>query len=290
LIDAGHRGIDISVDDRPVALPRFRLGNTLSRSFRLWTDDFRHLLVIGGTFLLFWVVMLSAAAWAIPEAALERVSLLFVALALYLGAAFVSIATVRTHRTLDGSRPRFRASMREGIAYSLRVFLIYLILHVTSTILANLLGGGIGRTADGTSDRGFPLDASDLVVLLASLYFAAAFWVAAPASIIENENPFRSLKRSWGLSRRNRWRIMGVIAVLAAIGAGYGFGLQGLLHGFSETGIDGIRQPTPTWPVLLVPWFLALFLGFFVVLSLAAVVSTVTYHELRRVEEARDST
>lgn len=53
--------------------------------------------------------------------------------------------------------------------------------------------------------------------LIASVYLAVSWMVSPAVAILEEAGPMTSLRRAWGLSAGNRWRILGLIALLSVL-------------------------------------------------------------------------
>ena len=110
-----------------------------------------------------------------------------------------------------------------GLAVVVVVFLLYIVLFLLFFAAAMALGG-LGALSENSS-----MGAATIVltIILAFVYIAALFavmlpigmllarWVAAPTLLVVEElGPLASLSRSWQLTRKYLWRIVGYLVLL----------------------------------------------------------------------------
>ena len=119
---------------------------------------------------------------------------------------------------------------------------------------------------------GFATALGMFIFLIPGLMIMTAYWVAVPAAVIEDKGIWESLHRSADLTRDCRWKVFGVILVALAAQV-VSENVIELALGFDEN------------------YYLSLGLSWFsssAITALGAVLSTVTYHELRVVKEGAD--
>ena len=119
---------------------------------------------------------------------------------------------------------------------------------------------------------GFATMLGMMFFLVPGLMIMTAYWVAVPAAVVEDRGIGASLTRSGDLTRDYRWRVFGVILVSLAFEV-VSENLVGSVFGFEDN----------YYLSLAAAWLLA---G--ASTALGAVLSAVTYHELRRVKEGVD--
>jgi hypothetical protein len=118
--------------------------------------------------------------------------------------------------------------------------------------------------------------ASGLIVILGlfllvvpGLIFATMYWVAVPAAVVEKTGVKDSLSRSAALTSGERWKVFGVIVIIA------------IAQLIFERGIDPMLDYENA--VILSMAITLLYSATFT--AFGAVASAVTYHQLRRIKE-----
>ena len=111
-----------------------------------------------------------------------------------------------------------------------------------------------------------------VALIVPGVMLYTAFWVAIPVAVVERPGVVASLKRSAALTKGHRWRIFGMIMVLALLNGVVDSTLQ-----MSSNGAAG----TAAMAVHAVVSYLAT--AFFI--AFGAVTTAVAYHDLRLVKE-----
>ena len=62
-----------------------------------------------------------------------------------------------------------------------------------------------------------PLITVGLILIIPGLFLAVSFQFAIFAIGVEDAGPITALRRSWGVARGNRWRLLGLVTVLTAL-------------------------------------------------------------------------
>ena len=108
-----------------------------------------------------------------------------------------------------------------------------------------------------------------MLLIVPGLIAAAMLWVAVPVAVVEKPGVINSLTRSAELTKGYRWPVFGIIAIVVASN----FVLV-LLAGAAVSAIGGETAS------LVLSWILSAVFG-----AVIAVVSAVSYHELRVAKE-----
>jgi hypothetical protein len=111
-----------------------------------------------------------------------------------------------------------------------------------------------------------------IVLIFPAFMLMTAWYVATPACVVERTGPWTSLKRSGALTDGHRWKLFGVIIVLAIVGAiGNGM-VEGMTAGAGATigMVAGL-----IWGALLGAY--------------SAILGVVIYHDLRVAKEGVDT-
>ena len=112
-----------------------------------------------------------------------------------------------------------------------------------------------------------------LLLVIPGLIVASMLWVAVPVAVVERPGVFASLRRSAELTKGKRWQVFGIIVII--------FLFAVVAAAITGAIIDAVTQ-SPT-VVSLMSWVItALFT------ALYAVVSAVSYHDLRIAKEGGD--
>lgn len=236
--------------------PPFRIGSVFSRSLGILERQWARLLAIAlvlGLPMIFGAVgrgmtlaLMAHGPGAGPKLAGVAVSWALVALSCVVGAGAVGAQAEICFADLRGEQPRTGRAFRWGVRRTLPLFgttLVYALLCMLGMML--------------------------LVVPGVMLGVAGA--MAFPVCVIERAGPSFSLRRSWFLTRGNRWPLLGMAACCL---------LVALIPAAANLAIGFARiSPHPDYPLLVLGGTLAtLFqwaLGAFL-----AVVGMVAYHDL----------
>jgi hypothetical protein len=115
------------------------------------------------------------------------------------------------------------------------------------------------------------IGASLFLLIVPGLFAATLFYVALPACVLERRGPFESLGRSIALTKRHRWQIFGISAVVALICV-----IGRALLRFAAFRFGGIALVFFT------------FAWFGLIGAFQAIVAAVVYHDLRMLKEGGD--
>lgn len=172
-----------------------------------------------------------------------------------------------------------RSSLARHVWKMLALYLLYVIFFWTVDAILSFIPGAAG-------------DALSSFVFAAQLYILVRLFVTVPALVSEELSPIAALKRSWQLTYRASWRIIGItiaLSILLFIGlVAFGTFLALLVPNVAIWWSDILTREH-----LTINWFLATFPGFVraaaVELTLSALLSigilcafgTVFYYDLR---------
>ena len=171
---------------------RIDIGRILSGSLTVLRTRLGDLLIVAVLFLLVPQVLLGFAPAQFPDPEFAFWNLL----AAIPGLVFDGAASLIAYGALTGAAgPTAGDAVRAGVLKLSQLFVV-------------LLGGGLAILVG-------------LILLVApGLFLAASLLVATPVLMIENTTVLEAFKRSVSLSRGSRWRLLGVMLVLAAISLG----------------------------------------------------------------------
>ena len=232
------------------------MGNVLSRSFSIWGKNFVPFFLMTG------VVQSPVLALTVYMATINQeemaqdltqtgilVGALVIAALLFAPLATASV-TYGVLQQLRGRHASVSDCFRVGMSRALAVL-------------------GVAIVAGFVTAFGY------LLCCVPGLFFATAYFVAAPAAVVERKGVFGSLSRSWQLTEGARWPVFGLIFVLGAIGA--------------------VIQQMVKFPAAELEGGAAIVLAVVSALisvatsSLNAVTGAVTYHDLRTEKEGANS-
>lgn len=276
LVDLGAGSLAL-----PVARPKLPIAQTFYRAFFLWAKQSGILLLVAvGLFAA--IMLLLCLPWILGfDPDIKAWALAFAIGMFYLGAVFCAAVIFRVDRAMENERPTVRETLGTALFASPRVFAIFFLTHACIYIAARLLTPEIATAPEDETRHLTRLVVTNFLAVTAGFYLAAAFWVAAPASICERLGPIRSMKESWILTRNNRWRIIGILGLLLAVVPGYAWIVQSLVRAPGEQGGLWVLRPDALSGVDLLVSLSFTFLILFFVLSYATVAATLAHHELR---------
>ncbi len=107
------------------------------------------------------------------------------------------------------------------------------------------------------------------LLVVPGLIFATMYWVAVPTAVVEKTGVKESLSRSADLTFGYRWKVFGVIVIIAIV--------QGIFERAIDRMLDYENALFLSMAITLL--YSATFTAF------GAVASAVSYHQLRRVKE-----
>ncbi len=254
---------------RPPVMPLI-IGSVLQRTFSIL---FRNIVPLGGVMLLaslpslliffFLADQFGGANATQPTGGLFTLFGGFFIMQWVLYAWSMAGVTYGAFEASEGRRPSFAACIAAGIARLLPmigIFLIYVLLML-------LLGGvSVGVMMLATPFVGVPL------VFVAFAYLATIFLVTVAATVIDRPGVLASFGRSIDYTRGNRWRVLGLLVILAVISIAASF-IWTFVFSFA-----GVAVTEPTAIIFaLIPQ-----LAFSAVMTAAWVVmATVVYYDLR---------
>ena len=262
------------------AVYEFRVGSVLARGF---TILFHNIIPFGLLAILFsapfFVFVMVAVPLVIGEAMNQEsinttsfwvvsVSGIFLYVLLYL--LFNATLVYGTIRELRGSRARLRECIVRGLGLVLPVIVVAILmwLAMVLTAIVSIFGVGFVGGLVGAPFIAIP------AFLISEAIVVTILWVAIPATVVERPGVLRSLRRSAQLTKGSRWRVFGIIVILFVITIVVS-AIEGLLAGAAtESQIVG---SVLSW--IVIAFFSALY----------AVVSAVSYHDLRIAKEGGDA-
>ncbi|MCZ6859134.1 MAG: hypothetical protein O7I42_02435 [Alphaproteobacteria bacterium] len=227
----------------------FSLGSVLERGFSIYfrnivTFSLIALLVIIPYILL--LMLISQGQIAFNQSLMTLVLLLLNLLLTYLATAAIAYGTFKA---MQGQGVSISDCLSRGLA------LVFPVLGVAIlSALAVLLG---------------------LVLLIVpGLIVLTMLWVAIPVAVVERPGVTNAMRRSAELTKGNRWRVFGIIVILALINAASGLIVN----------VPFVTGGAPTSSSLAWNAGLSGLLAAFQT-ALAAVMATVVYHDLRVAKE-----
>jgi hypothetical protein len=246
----------MSVTGSAYAEDGFRVGRVLGRSFGvLGRHIIQFLLVtaipIAPLAYVAGVELVSAMGVKDPDAAtMTRLGFLLIGAVAFWGLAMMVAQAVVLYGTFQDMRGK-PAHVGEGIVKGLARFFPILGLAICTMVAVAF---------------GFVL------LVIPGIIFALMFYVALPVCVVERLGPIASMKRSAALTRGHRWKILGILIVIAGLSA-----LGGAVVAAVLTVVGGAK---------------AMFIGRFVwqviMGAFSAVVVAVIYHDLRSAREGID--
>lgn len=264
-----------------ITAAEFRVGAVLSRGFQVL---FRNLIPFGAVCLIVtapsYVYALLVGGAQAQEATVGQIgpadiAVIIGAVVLYLLLTLAATAALvyGTVQELRGWTIAMGACIGRGLALMLPALgvaiLGLLIIAVGSVIWSLLVFAVVG--------------ASQLVTVLVTIVWvpvvATMLWVAIPAAVVERPGVLASLKRSVALTRGCRWKILAIIIAVILLQTALGFVISALVGLLPQS--PGSQAP----PALIgVDWVLQAFST-----ALWAVMSAVSYHDLRVAKEGLDT-
>lgn len=234
----------------------FRVGRVLGRSFGVL---FRHFV----QFLLVTIVPIAPLAYVIgvevvsvagvkhpdPAASVRIALLMMAAVAFWVLAMMIAQAIVLygTFQDMRGKPMRFGEAIVKGFA---RFF------PIIGLAFCSLIAVGAGF----------------VLLIIPGIMFAVMFYVALPACVVERLGPIASMKRSMALTKGHRWKIFGILILVA------------LINVIAATVITTVLTVVGGVKAMLIGRFLwQVIMGAF-----GAVVVAVIYHDLRAAREGID--
>jgi len=129
-------------------------------------------------------------------------------------------------------------SFRVGIAAAGRLFfagLLALLAIVALWAVVFIVAGLIAAIGQGGAIGILALALASIVALVGTFYLGASWLVAPVIVVLEKAGPMAALRRAWRLSEGNRWRIIGIQALLGILNVV----LSVLLGGLFAIGAQG---------------------------------------------------
>jgi len=118
-----------------------------------------------------------------------------------------------------------------------------------------------------------------ILVVIPGLIMGVALSVGIPVCVVERPGVFRSLERSFELTRGSRWAIFAILLVWGLLGGMVPILLVGVSMGANAGGFEGVGEVV-RWVLIAVTVLLGV---------LQAVLSATVYHELRTKKEGAQS-
>ncbi len=246
----------ISATGSAYAEDGFRVGRVLGRSFGVLGRHFIQFLIVSMIPITPLAVVLGVAVVPMvgvknPDpSATARLGFLIIGAAAFWILAYMVAQAVVLYGTFQDMRGR-PAHFGEAIGRGFARFFPILGLAICTTLAVM---GGL------------------LLLLVPGIMFALMFYVSLPALVVERLGPIQSMKRSAALTKGHRWKVLGIVllvALLSAIGAGVVSAVLGVVGG-------------PTVAIV------GRFLWQAIMGAFGAVVVAVIYHDLRAAREGID--
>lgn len=249
----------------------FRVGSVLSQGFRIFFGSFLTFTVVALIVLLPNVFAGSVIGGLFTSkfSSMSVVISVSVALLLPILLAYLATAAIAhgAFEALRGRRPGLARCLLRGFSLTVPVLgvaiatVLALVLSLVPSVLAAIyLKGGFAVLM--------------FVLLLFPLFVVfTVLWVAVPVVVIERRGILHGLSRSIDLTKGNRWRVFGIIAILWLINWIVNIVGGLLLISFSLSSGAGIAG------LILTGGLASIYL------ALNAVMSTVGYHDLRVAKE-----
>ena len=190
---------------------------------------------------------------------------------------FVLSATIihSVFQRLRGQRPRIAAAFSVGMQ-RLPAVLVVSILIWLRVLLLGLVGPIFLAVSLGEGSFGILSVFGLLVSVVGGIYAVFIYvglWIAVPVAVVEKLGPLRAMRRSWELSRGERWPIVVVLVIFLVLMSFFLVVVAGL----------GALVLPEEWA-----WVLGFLIGVSVV-SAQSVVNAVVYHDLRVAKEGVDT-
>jgi hypothetical protein len=225
----------------------FRLGEAMNKSITMLSRNLLPFSIVTGIAALPQVVLFDRHGGAPAKPA--EVALIFTGILLTMVLSALSQAVVLhgAFESMRGGRPDVLTSFR----HAWRRFPAVIGVALLSALLA-----GLGC----------------LALVVPGLILITMWYVATPACVVERIGPWSSLKRSAALTKGHRWKMFGVIIVLAILGA-IGSGMVAAMTFGAGVTIGMVAKLI--WSALFGAY--------------AAILVVVIYHDLRVAKEGVDT-
>jgi Membrane domain of glycerophosphoryl diester phosphodiesterase len=182
-------------------------------------------------------------------------------ISIFLQSAGAALAVAACFKAISAAYLGERASFGDSLGYALRRFIPLMVCYVLVVII---------------TIPGF------ILLIIPGIWLSVKLCMAFPAVIFERAGPFRSIGRSWTLTRGNWWRVFGTLVVVFLIAMVVNFALGAVL-GIVAAGSDSISEVA--FAVLNTVITL---LTYMLTYPLWAAVMTVIYYDLRVRNEGFD--
>ncbi len=182
-------------------------------------------------------------------------------ISLFLQSAGAALAVAACFKAISAAYLGERTSFGDSLGYAVRRFIPLMIAYIVIVII----------TIPGW-----------LLLIIPGIWLSIKMCMAFPAVIFERAGPFRSIGRSWKLTRDNWWRVFGTLVVVFLIALVVNFALGAVL-GIVAAGSDSISEVA--FAVLNT---LITLLTYMLTYPLWAAVMTVIYYDLRVRNEGFD--
>jgi len=251
----------------------FRVGNVLGRGF---TTLFRNIHKFGAIAVLLSMPYMLVTWYALQGPSgihpiVWTISLLMVVFVLpQLATAAIAFGT---YEAINGRR----IGTWQCLVGGLRALLPVIGVVILSSLLVLLAGSPVLLAIWAIDD--FGARAILILLLLVPVLIAVTMlWVAVPACVIERPGVVRSIRRSFTLTKGNRWRVLGILLILWLILWFLTIVISILVMGGGLGGGATLTSPGVRAPVLN---------GAITVIYtlLSAVMTTAAYHDLRMARE-----
>ena len=182
-------------------------------------------------------------------------------ISIFLQSAGAALAVAACFKAISAAYLGERTSFGDSLAYALRRFIPLMVAYIVIVII---------------TIPGF------ILLLIPGIWLTIKLCMAFPAVIFERAGPFRSIGRSWKLTKNNWWRVFGTLVVVFLIAMVVNFALAAVL-GIVAAGSDSISEVA--YAVLNT---IITLLTYMLTYPLWAAVMTVIYYDLRVRNEGFD--
>ncbi len=240
--------------EQTVGVTEFRVGNVLGRGFSILLKNivpFGLLALLVSSPPTIYALVSGGPSTMEASEAMEAgtIGTILSIVSFLLGYLVTAVLVYGTIRELRGDRASIGDCIKGGLAVLLPVIGVAIVAG-----LATLVGS--------------------VLLIIPGVIVFVVLWVAIPAAVVERPGVFASLSRSAELTKGHRWQIFGLVLLLVALGA-----IVTLVVAAAMGGLTAYTQSGST-PILLINLAIS---AFFV--ALWAVVSAVSYHDLRVAKE-----
>jgi hypothetical protein len=238
---------EMSLPATSFAEREFRVGDAMNKSITMLSRNLLPFSIVTGVAALPQVLVFDRHSGQVSTPSDVAFILTGLVLTMVLSALSQAIVVHGAFESMRGGRPDVLTSFR----HAWRRFVAVIGVALLTAILGGLAG---------------------ILLVFPAFMLITAWYVATPVCVVERIGPWQSLKRSAALTKGHRWKVFGVVVVLAILGA-IGTGLvAGMTAG---AGVTIGKVAALIWSALFGAY--------------AAILVVVIYHDLRVAKEGVDT-